>query len=375
VTTLPFKIRNVQAFCYRYPLATPVVTSFGRMLNRPAVVVRVEDEDGFAGFGEVWCNFPANGAEHRTRLVNEVLAPGLVGRKAAEPRELFDTLTTGTGVLALQSGEPGPFAQAIAGIDLAVWDLFARRRDQPLWKLLGGKSARIKVYASGINPAGALETARAALARGHRALKLKIGFEPAADLANLAGLRDLLGSGLLAADVNQGWSLDRALQLAPQLAEVGLAWLEEPIRADCPWQDWKMLRKGVAVPLAAGENITSRQGFEQVLGDDVLRVVQPDIAKWGGLSLCAGLARDILKAGKSFCPHYLGGGIGLLASAHLLAGIGGGGLLEVDANDNPLRDLFAGPVAAVTDGTITLGEAPGIGIVPDLGLIAQFRTM
>src|SRR5437868_9752426 len=155
----PFTIRTVQAFCYRYPLVTPVVTSFGRVLNRPAGFVRVEDEDGFAGFGEVWCNFPATGAEHRTRLINELLAPALVGRKEAEPRELFEMLTAGTNVLALQSGEPGPFAQAISGIDLAVWDLFARRQQLPLWKLLGGSGATIKVYASGINPAGALDTA------------------------------------------------------------------------------------------------------------------------------------------------------------------------------------------------------------------------
>jgi D-galactarolactone cycloisomerase len=371
----PFKIRSLRAFCYRYPLATPVVNSFGKMLNRPAVFVRVEDEDGVAGFGEVWCNFPATGAEHRARLVNEVLAPALVGRTAAEPSKIFDLLTQGTDVLALQSGEPGPFAQAIAGIDLAVWDLFARRQDKPLWRLLGGNGPSIKVYASGINPTGARETAEAALARGHRALKLKIGFEPAADFTNLVALRDLVGKGLLAADVNQGWSLERALQLAPQLAEFNLAWLEEPIRADRRWREWKTLRKGVTVPLAAGENIASREGFEQALGDDVLRVVQPDIAKWGGLSLCAGIARDILKADKIFCPHYLGGGIGLLASAHLLAGVGGNGLLEVDANDNPLRDRFAGPVADVRDGTVTLSEEPGIGPAPDLAAIAQYRTL
>jgi D-galactarolactone cycloisomerase len=373
--TSPFKIRSLQAFCYRYPLATPVVTSFGRMLNRPAVFVRVEDEDGTAGFGEVWCNFPANGAEHRTRLINETLAPALVGRMAAAPGELFDLLTDGTAVLALQSGEPGPFAQAIAGIDLAVWDLFARRQDKPLWRLLGGNAPVIKVYASGINPAGARQTAEAALARGHRALKLKIGFEPAADLANLASLRDLVGTGLLAADVNQGWSLERALQLVPQLTEFKLAWLEEPIRADRRWREWKTLRKAVRVPLAAGENIASREGFAQALGDDVLRVVQPDIAKWGGLSLCAPIARDILKAGKIFCPHYLGGGIGLLASAHLLAGVGGSGLLEVDINDNLLRDHFAGPIAGISDGTVTLGEEPGIGIAPDLAAIENYRTL
>lgn len=65
---MAFSVRTIQAFCYRYPLSTPVVTSFGRMLNRPAVFVRVEDEDGVVGWGEVWSNFPSTGAEHRARL-------------------------------------------------------------------------------------------------------------------------------------------------------------------------------------------------------------------------------------------------------------------------------------------------------------------
>src|SRR3954465_10585975 len=166
MTSQTFAIRNVQAFCYRYPLSTPVVTSFGRMLNRPAVFVRVEDYDGHTGWGEVWSNFPSTGAEHRARLVNEVLAPAISGFAVSEPSEIFERLTRGTSVLALQCGEPGPFAQAIAGIDLAVWDLYARRRKTALWKLLGGTGENIKVYASGINPTGSRRMAEAALARG-----------------------------------------------------------------------------------------------------------------------------------------------------------------------------------------------------------------
>ena len=374
MTLQTFAIRRVQAFCYRYPLSTPVVTSFGRMLNRPAVFVRVEDEDGQVGWGEVWANFPSTGAEHRARLVNEVLAPMMSRFAANGPSDVFDTLTKGTSVLALQSGEPGPFAQAIAGIDLAVWDLYARRRNMALWKMLGGNRNQIRVYASGINPTGSRQMAEAALSRGHRALKLKIGFDLAADRANLASLHQLIGDGMLAADANQAWSTERALEIAPHLGEFGLAWLEEPIRADRPWQEWQRLREGVGLPLAAGENIASRAGFERALGDDVLRVVQPDIAKWGGLSVCSDIARDILTSGKMFCPHYLGGGIGLLASAHLLARVGGDGLLEVDANDNPLRDRFCGPVADIRDGTVTLSDNPGLGIEPDLSSIEQYRT-
>jgi L-alanine-DL-glutamate epimerase-like enolase superfamily enzyme len=369
-----FTVRSVQALCYRYPLSTPVVTSFGRMLNRPVVFVRVEDEDGQVGWGEVWCNFPSTGAEHRARIVNEILAPAIVGRAVVDPADIFDAVTQQTSVLALQSGEPGPFAQAIAGIDLALWDLHARRRKIALWQLLGGSRDKVKVYASGINPTGSRQMAEAALGRGHRALKLKIGFDAAVDRANLAALRALVGAGMLAADVNQGWSFEQALRLAPGLAEFNLAWLEEPIRADRPWQEWQALRRAVGLPLAAGENIASRAGFAQALGDDVLRVVQPDIAKWGGLTACAGIARDILKAGKIFCPHYLGGGIGLLASAHLLAAAGGDGFLEVDANDNPLRDRLCGPVADVSEGTVTLSDEPGLGIEPELASIEQYRT-
>ena len=134
------------------------------------------------------------------------------------------------------------------------------------------------------------------------------------------------------------------------------------------------MRTSIDVPLAAGENIASRAGFVQALGDDVLRVVQPDIAKWGGLSVCSEIARDILDSGKVFCPHFLGGGIGLLASAHLLAGVGGDGLLEVDCNDNPLRDLFCGPVNTICDGKVKLSDAPGLGIEPDLSSIEKYRT-
>jgi L-alanine-DL-glutamate epimerase-like enolase superfamily enzyme len=374
MTSQPFTISSVQAFGFRYPLTTPVVTSFGRMADRPAVFVRVDDTDGHVGWGEVWCNFPAPGAEHRVRLVNEVLAPALVGFKATEPVAAFERLTQGTSVLALQSGEAGPFAQSIAGIDLAIWDLHARRQNTALWKLLGGSRNQIKVYASGINPVGSEKTAEAALGRGYRALKLKIGFEPADDRANLAALRRLVGDGLLAADVNQGWTIAQALELAPQLAPFGLAWLEEPIRADRPRQEWKQLYEAIRFPLAAGENIASHAGFAEVLSEPVLGVVQPDIAKWGGLSACAGIARDILQAGKMFCPHYLGAGIGLLASAHLLAGVGGDGLLEVDSNENPLRDRFCGPVVDVRDGMIALGDEAGLGIMPDLASIEHYRT-
>ncbi|HYW61602.1 MAG TPA: mandelate racemase/muconate lactonizing enzyme family protein [Bradyrhizobium sp.] len=373
--TIMFAIRSIQAFCFRCPLASPVVTSFGEMRDRPAVFVCAEDSDGVIGWGEVWCNFPAVGAEHRTRLINEMLAPMLVGRAVAQPSEVFEYLSAATSVMALQSGEAGPFAQCIAGIDIALWDLAAKREKAPLWRLLGGSTGRMRVYASGINPAGSVAQAEAAQRRGHRAFKLKIGFDEEADRANLRALRRLAGDGFLATDVNQGWSLAQALQLAPRLEEFELAWLEEPLRADRPWSEWRSLQKRITTPLAGGENIAGRENFASALEAGALSVLQPDAAKWGGVTGCLEVARDALASKRRYCPHYLGGGIGLLASAHLLAASRGGGLLEVDCNDNPLRERFCGAVAEIKDGEIELGDAPGLGIEPDVTAIEEYRTI
>jgi L-alanine-DL-glutamate epimerase-like enolase superfamily enzyme len=373
--TTPFTIRRIQAFCYRYPLTTPVVTSFGEMRDRPTLFVRVEDDDGHAGWGEVWCNFPSVGAEHRTRLINEMLAPMLIGRAVTGPSDVFESLSAATSVLALQSGEAGPFAQTIAGIDIALWDLFAKRANAPLWRLLGGATGRMRVYASGINPAGSVRQAEAAMRRGHRAFKLKIGFDPDRDRGNLRDLRKLVGDAFLAVDVNQGWGIEQALQLAPALEQFDMAWLEEPLRADRPWGEWRSLQKRLTIPLAGGENIAGHENFAAALKEGVLTVVQPDAAKWGGITGCLAVARDVLASKRHYCPHFLGGGIGLLASAHLLAGSGGGGLLEVDSNDNPLREDFCGAVADINDGEIVLAEAPGLGIEPDVAKIAKYRTL
>jgi L-alanine-DL-glutamate epimerase-like enolase superfamily enzyme len=127
------KLRRVTARVFRCPLEQPVSTSFGTMRDRPMVMIEVEDDQGARGWGEAWCNFPAVGAEHRARLVDSVLTPLMLARSFRDPVEAFEHMTSRTAILALQSAEPGPFAQAIAGVDTALWDLAARRAGKPLW--------------------------------------------------------------------------------------------------------------------------------------------------------------------------------------------------------------------------------------------------
>jgi len=369
---MPPPLRNLRALVYRAPIETPVVTSFGIMRDRPMVLVRAEDAEGAVGWGEAWCNFPTVGAEHRARLIESVLAPLLEGRSFETPQEAFRLMTTRTAVLALQSGEPGPLAQAIAGADIALWDLAARRAGEPLWRMLGGESPRLRVYASGINPD---QPERIALARrdeGYTAFKVKVGFGVERDVSNLRALREALGPGAeLMVDANQGWTLDQAVDMGPRLEAFGLRWLEEPLRSDAPWNDWKILARHTRIALAAGENLSSDDAFDAALHAEALDVVQPDMAKWGGFSGCLPVARRIRAAGLRYCPHFLGGGVGLLASAHLLAAVGGDGLLEIDANPNPLRTRTSGPLSQVREGRVTLTDGPGLGAI-DVDAVREF---
>jgi L-alanine-DL-glutamate epimerase-like enolase superfamily enzyme len=304
-----------------------------------------------------------------------LFAPLVEGRDPADPGALAAELAEKTAVVAIQSGEPGPIRQCIAGIDIALWDLAARRAGKPLWRLLGATDPRVRVYASGINPERPGAVAARCRSEGHRAFKLKVGFGEATDIANLRAMRHAIGDEApLMVDANQAWDLASAVPAIARMAPFGLQWIEEPLRADRPWDEWRALAKTTRIPLAAGENLASREAFEDAFAAHVLGVVQPDAAKWGGISGCLALARRILESRLRYCPHFLGGGIGLLASAHLLAAAGGDGLLEVDANPNPLRTLTCGPVGRVRDGSIVLDEAPGLGEVPDMEELKRYRV-
>ena len=352
----------------RVPCSVPVQTSFGTMFDRPALFLELVDEKGHKGLGEVWCNFPACGAEHRARLLETAILPFLFGATFTSPNQCFNSLEKQFCRLATQAGEPGPIAQCIAGIDVAMWDLVARRADLPLFQLLGGKNATIPTYASGINPTNAAKTVDNCRSEGHNAFKLKIGFDRHSDLKNIEEIcLNLNSDEKFMVDANQAWTVDEASEILPNLAEFPLSWLEEPIMSDRPYEEWLMLTSFSSVALAAGENIFNSRDFDLQISRPILDVIQPDLCKWGGISGVLPIAKQIITAGKRYCPHYLGGGIGLAASAHLLAAVGGDGMLEIDSNDNPLRnDLFSIPIKR---GRLTLLDIPGLGVADNFSVL------
>ena len=370
------RIARVEISAYRQPLTTPVATSFGLMRNRPAVFVRIEDADGAHGWGEIFANWPASGAEHRCRLVAEDLSDLLIGHEFDAPQELFAHLDARTHIRALQCGEQGPFAQCIAGLDIAAWDLFARHACIPLHRYLNPRSQdTVATYASGIHIDAAPDMIAQARSHGFDAAKIKVGFAADTEPAKIAELRENAAAGItLMADANQAWDEVTALTFLRATRDMDLAWLEEPIIATAPPDVWQRLANASDTPLAAGENIAGHASFDAAIAEGHLRVIQPDVAKWGGITGCHSVATAALRAGRSYCPHFLGGGIGLAASAHLLATAGGDGRLEVDANPNDLRDAFGLTSGRLLDGRWPLSDAPGLGIDTLPEAIERYRT-
>jgi len=370
----PVTIRSVEPVALEMPLGRTVANPILAFASVVALLVRVRDADGVEGWGEVWCNFPRFGLRHRARIVAEVFAPLLAGRSFPSPADAWAAMNASSRLLALQSGEPGPIAAAIAGIDIALHDIAAKRAGEPLWRWLGGTHGEVRLYASLGRADDARPAVERGLALGFRAFKLRSSGAIDDHLAALRPVRALVGDACdVMLDVNASWDADAAVATIGRLAEDRLAWLEEPIPVDAPPDAWRRLAAAAPMPLAGGENMVTAPMFESALTDRALTVLQPDVTKWGGFSGGLPLARRIVAGGLRYCPHMFTGAPGVLASAHLLAASGSrDGLLEYGIGSHPVRDALLD--RPVDGGLLALGETPGLGLDVDLRRIERYRV-
>lgn len=375
------RIARTEVFVFRAPIAVPVVNAFGALTERVALYVKLTDSDGAEGWAEIWGNFPSVGVEHRAQLFHLYVAPRLLEAPIAHPRDMWGLLDRRLHVWGLQAGEPGAFSAIAAGADLALHDLFARKAGLPLWRWLGGtEGGPLPCYASGLNPdEQALQQVTAARERGYRNFKIKIGFGQQRDTATLRPVFASLKEGeRCMVDINQGWDFATAMRSVDYLREFPLHWIEEPLTCDRPAHEWAAVRAAARAPIAAGENLRGALAFHQALSDGQYDVVQPDCAKWGGHSATLPVAQAVVATGRTYCPHFLGGAVGLMHSLHLLAAVRGlpgrEGMLEWDANPNPLREALLDGLLPLRDGVVEVPTGPGLGFTPALERIMQHRS-
>lgn len=324
--------------------------------GQSSTFVICEASDGARGTGECFgLPIPEPAAE----TVNRVAAEALVGRALAEPRAMTADLRA--FFLALGHSR-GPAMEALSGIDIALWDLAARRAGRPLAEMLGARAKTVPTYVSPVpllrTPQESAAAARR-LVKGFGALKLKVGRSVREDVLHIAAVREAVDRDVaLMLDANCAYTFQSARELIGEIEPLDIRWLEEPM----PPEDidgLAALARLSPIPLAGGENEFTHEAIGRLAAQVGLAVLQPNITRIGGVT--GMLAVDAVAAGTSatIAPHGVGGCIAVAATLHTAAAMERFDLFEVNRLPNPLRDGLGRRCPVDTCGAI--GPPPGDG--------------
>ena len=278
------KLERIEAGHYRIPLPEVLTDStHGAMTHFELVTCRLRDAEGAEGTGYTYTVGRNGGAAHDI-LAREIAALA-AGHEADAIEALWQHLWWGLHY----GGRGGPAVLAQSAIDIALWDLKARRAKLPLWRLLGGYDPRVPCYAGGIDleldAKALIRQTEGNLARGFRAIKMKVGRPRLSeDVAKLAAMRAHLGEGFpLMVDANMRWTADVAIRAARAFAPHDPTWLEEPVVPEDVAGHARVLREG-GVPIATGENLRSLWDFQALIAAGGVSYPEPDVTNCGGVT-------------------------------------------------------------------------------------------
>ncbi|MEO4042123.1 mandelate racemase/muconate lactonizing enzyme family protein [Hoeflea sp. CAU 1731] len=333
---------------------------------RSAVVVKVTTRDGIVGWGEA---MNARSTQAIATLINRTLGDLVVGEDASAVNAIWDKVYRSC---IKTSGADAGFTIGLSGIDMALWDIRGKAASLPLYRLLGGRSSKVKAYAGGLSlgfepPEKLAEEALGLVEQGFRALKLRAGDTLDMDIARARKVRESLPDSVsLMIDANTLYSLEDCRIAAPRFAEMGFLWLEEPF----PPHNLAAYRRAghfANIALAAGENHFTRYDFHELLNIDAIAHVQPDLSKCGGITEALRIASMASARHVPLSPHSASTSLNYAASIHLLSAIDNPGWFEADASAaNPLHhDIGTKPYEIEDDGTVRPLEGPGIGVEID----------
>ncbi len=359
----------------------PVEFSIGTFPTFYATVVQVATDDGLAGAGEC---IARRSPEIVASIVDRLLAPLVVGRDPWDVEGLWDEMLS---LLRRWGHSRGFVVEAMSGIDTALWDLLARSVGKPLYKFLAGAGReRVRCYISKVYfdeiPRMA-EEARTQVARGFNALKVQIGWPAArggdrADVRTVRAIRDAVGPDVaLMLDVNGGYDVGTAVRVGRQLEDLDVAWLEEPVPAD-DLDGYAHIRRSVRVPLAAGEVEFGLFGFRDLIARGCIDVLQPEVARIGGITAARRLWALAHAHNLQYAPHTgFSGGIAHLASLHLAAAAPNFSIYEYMGTryvENPLREIFTEPFPVPDAGMLALPQGPGLGLDLDPEALRRYAV-
>ena len=316
------KITSIKSHVLRYELDKELGYSQQYYKHRTAHLVEVETDEGITGWGE--CFGPGNIALANKYIVEKVIQPLIKGDDPLKKEYIWHKVYN----LLRDSGQKGMPIQALSGIDIALWDILAKKANLPLYQLLGGKTNdKIPVYGYGMmlqkksidelcelfkNEAHQIKE------KNFKAMKMKIGMGPKEDLKLVSAVRDTIGSEFkLMVDANHAYNKNDALYVGKGLDEMNIYWFEEPVAPE-DYDGYKELKEKLKTNIAGGEAEFTKYGWNQLLKNNCIDIAQPEVCGLGGIT-------EYLKvsalAQSNFIPivnHVWGSALSVAVNLHLL---------------------------------------------------------
>jgi L-alanine-DL-glutamate epimerase-like enolase superfamily enzyme len=369
------------------PLARKLQDAFEggtyRIVNRNTLVTRVHTDAGIVGeaFGgdeDMW-------QAEVVSVIRDRFAPLLVGEDARNVQRLWQTMFDcrinlgNRGLHALDMRNHAIVMQAIAAVDIALWDALGKFCNLPLYRLLGGYRERVPVIAiGGYYEAGKTQNALDDEMRYYRELqvagvKMKVGkVSVAEDIERVRAVRAAVGLDfIIACDANQAWTPPEAIRFCRGVEPYNIRWMEEPVRWTDQLEGLRMVREATSIPINAGQGEISRFGCRDLVQFGRINILNVDVTLAGGITewlRVAGMA--------SLCHVEMAHHEEPQVALHLLASIPHGLYVEFFPNvkRDPMWFELPQQLPAIRDGCMELPGGPGLGMPLNAEIIQKYRT-
>ena len=350
-------IESIETNHFLLPLTHPMSdASHGVMTHFEVVLVKLQSDCGLAGHGYTY-TIGCGGSAIRSLIDND-LTPLLLGADANRIEAIWDRMWWRLHYI----GRGGLVSFAMSAVDIALWDLQAKRDNLPLWKLLGGYSPEVRAYAGGIDlqlgPEELVEQTDCNLSKGFRAIKIKVGrAKLSEDVERLRAVRHCIGPDMpLMVDANMRYSVEQAVSAARKFRDLDVYWFEEPTIPD-DYKGMARIATEGGLPIAAGENLHTIYEFRHTIEDAKIAFPEPDVSNIGGITNWMRVAKLAHAHNLPVTSH----GVHEL-HLHLLAAIPNASFLEVHSFG--LERFIKNP-PKLCDGYMKASDAPGHGVLFD----------
>lgn len=350
------RIKKIEVFLVSYPIQKGLSDATRKVENIGYTIVQLTTDQGLTGFGVTYNEV---GGEATKVMIEKNIAPRIIDKSPFETEIIwFDLMQYLRGV-----GRKGLTYCAISAVDIALWDLKGKILNMPLYKLLGGSSNKIPVYASGgwtsYSDDELVEEMESFVSQGYRMIKFKVGADNSIkrDVERVKKVRDSVGSDIgIMLDANNCWDCATGVRFANMVKKYDIMFLEEPTFAD-DIPGLRRFKQGTDMPLATGEHEYTKYGCRDLIINEAADIIQMDFTRAGGFTEAIKVAAMCQAWNIKFAPHAMEN-----IHIHLISAMQNSLFLERLILFEELTNLTYINCPIPEDGYMYIPDLPGLGL-------------